>query len=142
MALIERRSGPAKPIDGTSGEDAFLACMSLLFQEINKLANLIKLSRMELVKVLLLVSLSLVMLHVLRSDAMACDGTAFKFIDDASISAAIAKARTRTLATRPFPLDRLDATVLVTTSDPSSWRRGSFNPFEVAYPARFSLPLL
>jgi len=89
----------------------------------------------------LLVSLSLVLMQEdLRSHAAACDGTAFQFIEEASISAAIAKARTRTLATRPFPLDRLDATVLLPTSDPSSWRRGSFNPFEVAYPARFFQP--
>lgn len=49
----------------------------------------------------------------------------------------IASVRSAYMATRPTPFTRLDATILLPTSDPNVWRRGSYNPYETAYPARY-----
>lgn len=52
--------------------------------------------------------------------------------DDPALDSAIAKARTRFMASRKF--DRFDVTILIRNSD-GTWRRGSYNPGVASYPA-------
>ncbi|MEQ8768970.1 MAG: hypothetical protein RIB60_00520 [Phycisphaerales bacterium] len=60
------------------------------------------------------------------------DTSAFTIVDDSAMDAGVAAARAEFLAIAPF--DRLDATILVEQPD-GTWKRGSFNPDSVAYPA-------
>lgn len=58
----------------------------------------------------------------------------FTLVDDPALDRAVAEAREEYLATRPTPLTRVDAVILLPNPD-GSWRRGSFNPETIAYPA-------
>ncbi len=64
-----------------------------------------------------------------------CDGFSFQIQDDPAASQIIAEVREQFLPTRPHPFNRLDVSILLPSS--SGWKRGSFQPFEIAYPARF-----
>lgn len=66
----------------------------------------------------------------------------FTIVDDPTLDRAVAEARAEFLATRPAPLTRLDAVILIPNPD-GSWRRGSYNPEAIAYPAScVKLPFL
>jgi protein phosphatase methylesterase 1 len=56
----------------------------------------------------------------------------FTIIDDAALNSAIAQARSEFLSGKPFT--RLDATLLIPDGS-GAWRRGSYNPNTLAYPA-------
>ena len=60
------------------------------------------------------------------------DNTTFTITDDAALDRAVAEARTEFLRDKTF--NRLDATIMVANPD-GSWRRGSFNPQVINYPA-------
>ncbi|MGC8840782.1 MAG: serine hydrolase [Candidatus Sumerlaeaceae bacterium] len=65
------------------------------------------------------------------------DTRAFTITEDASLSAAIADARAEFLAQRSQnqpAFNRLDVVLLVPNTD-GTWRRGSYNPEAIAYPA-------
>ena len=69
--------------------------------------------------------------------AAIADTGAVTILDDASLNTIVAQARTDFLAQRSGPqpgLTRLDITILLPNPD-GTWRRGSFNPINVAYPA-------
>lgn len=55
-----------------------------------------------------------------------------KIIDDPQLDAAITEVRSQFLATQPF--NRLDVVLLLPNKD-GSWRRGSYHPDALAYPA-------
>jgi hypothetical protein len=55
-----------------------------------------------------------------------------KIIDDPQLDAAIAEVRSQFLATQPFK--RLDVVLLLPNKD-GTWRRGSYHPDALAYPA-------
>lgn len=61
------------------------------------------------------------------------DTSAFTITDDSTLNQKIASARSKFLAIKPY-LTRLDATILVPGSN-GTWKRGSYNPNTVAYPA-------
>jgi hypothetical protein len=75
------------------------------------------------------------LLSSVRADTACSNALASQIVDDATLSAAISKAREAFLASRPSSLTRLDVTLL--TLDPSDgmWHRGSYNQSETAYPA-------
>jgi hypothetical protein len=60
------------------------------------------------------------------------DTGAFTIVDDPALDAAVAQARSVFLTRAPF--DRLDCTILVEQPG-GTWRRGSYNPTAIAYPA-------
>lgn len=60
------------------------------------------------------------------------DTSAFKIVDDPALDKAVAEARAEFLKKRRY--DRLDAVLLLPNAD-GSWRRGSYNPEAVSYPA-------
>lgn len=65
------------------------------------------------------------------------DTQVFTIVDDPSLDAALAATRTDFLAMRAQnqpACNRLDAVILVPNPD-GTWRRGSFNPTTIAYPA-------
>jgi hypothetical protein len=72
----------------------------------------------------------------LASVALADTG-AVTILDDASLNTVVSQVRTDFLAQRSGPqpgLTRLDMAVLLPNPD-GTWRRGSFNPTNIAYPA-------
>jgi hypothetical protein len=84
----------------------------------------------------ILFSFSFFLLFVPFSQAQGiCDGTTFTFVDDPALDEVIAAVRTKYLENRPQPFTRLDVTILIPQPD-GTWRRGSYNPYELAYPAR------
>lgn len=60
------------------------------------------------------------------------DNTTFTITNDPALDRAVSEARTEFLRDKTF--NRLDATILVANPD-GSWRRGSFNPEVINYPA-------
>lgn len=61
------------------------------------------------------------------------DTGVFTITNDSSLDAAVAAARSDFLAAHPYAT-RLDATLLLPNPD-GTWRRGSYNPTAIAYPA-------
>ncbi len=61
------------------------------------------------------------------------DTSAFTITDDPALNTAVAQARSAFLAVKPY-VTRLDVTLLVSNGD-GTWRRGSYNPETIAYPA-------
>lgn len=72
-------------------------------------------------------------LLVIFSMMLNADTKAFKIIDDPAMDEAVAEAREKFLKSHPT-VTRLDAAILVLQPD-GSWKRGSYNPENVAYPA-------
>lgn len=70
-----------------------------------------------------------------------CDGTKFTIQDDSNLNSIIAEAREEFLASRPESFDVLDVSLLIpsTSGNETVWKRGSYNPFELGYPARYEL---
>ncbi|MGI8908091.1 MAG: serine hydrolase [Candidatus Sumerlaeaceae bacterium] len=65
------------------------------------------------------------------------DTSAFTIVDDAALNSAVAQTRTEFMAQRTETqpnFTRLDCTLLIPNPD-GTWRRGSFNPTAIAYPA-------
>ena len=61
------------------------------------------------------------------------DTQVFTITDDGNLDQALAQARADFLAIKPY-VSRLDATILLPDDD-GTWRRGSYNPNAIAYPA-------
>ncbi len=61
------------------------------------------------------------------------DTSAFTITNDSQLDAGLAQARATFLAMKPY-VTRLDATILVPNAN-GTWRRGSYNPDAVVYPA-------
>lgn len=82
--------------------------------------------------------LTFIVVQDVWSQEITCDGTTFTIVNDANLDAAIASARQKFLQSRPTPVTVLDATVLVPHRDGTqvTWKRGSYKPYELGYPAR------
>lgn len=74
-----------------------------------------------------------VALVALWASSVAADTLVFTIVNDAALDQGIANARAAFLAGKPYA-SRLDATILVPQPD-GTWRRGSYNPDAIAYPA-------
>ncbi|MBN1902652.1 serine hydrolase [Candidatus Sumerlaeota bacterium] len=61
------------------------------------------------------------------------DTSAFAIVDDPALSGIMAKVRSEFLLIHPY-LSRLDSTILI-PGENGTWRRGSYNPEVIAYPA-------
>lgn len=67
-----------------------------------------------------------------------CNGKSFTIQDDASLNSAIEQARTTFLNSRPEPISVFDVTLLLpqTQGTETIWKRGTYKPYELGYPAR------
>ena len=70
-----------------------------------------------------------------------CDGTSFTIEDSLEMNVKIAEVRNLFLSSRPTPISDLYITMLVPTISPSNsseiiWKRGSYDPYDLMYPAR------
>ncbi|MBX7246364.1 MAG: serine hydrolase [Candidatus Sumerlaeaceae bacterium] len=70
--------------------------------------------------------------YPMKAKAATSDTKAFKIVNDKKLDAAVAEARAEFMKGKPF--DRLDATILLPGKN-GAWRRGSYNPDALAYPA-------
>jgi hypothetical protein len=66
------------------------------------------------------VTVVLLISHAVAALPNSCDGKAFTFVEDQKISTVIEQARVEYMATRPNPLTRVAATLLLPTANPST----------------------
>jgi protein phosphatase methylesterase 1 len=70
---------------------------------------------------------------IIMNNSVYPDTGSFTIVDDPQISAIVAKVRSDFLLKHPY-MSRLDSTILI-PGENGTWRRGSYNPEVIAYPA-------